>query len=205
MQPDWPSRADSSRSPRPLFTVGHSNHSFDHFAELLARHRIEAVSDVRSTPFSRRNPQFNQGALKTRLSAAGVSYVFLGRELGVRSTDPDHYVDGKVQYRALARERSFLDALERIRTGAETLRIALMCAERDPLDCHRTILVCRALRTADLDIQHILADGSLESGTAAERRLMAALNILPDMFHDEAECVERAYDTQADRIAYVWP
>ena len=110
-----------------------------------------------------------------------------------------------MQYSALAREPSFLDALERIRTGAETLRIALMCAERDPLDCHRTILVCRALRTAGLDIQHILPDGSLESGSAAEGRLMAALNILPDMFHDEAECVERAYDTQADRIAYVRP
>jgi uncharacterized protein (DUF488 family) len=205
MQPDWPSRADSSRSQRPLFTVGHSTHSFEHFADLLARHRIEAICDVRSTPFSRRNPQFNRNALETRLREAGRSYVFLGRELGVRSADPDHYVGGKVQYRSLAREPAFVGGLQRIRNGAGTLRIALMCAERDPIDCHRTILVCRALRAADLDIQHILADGSLESGSAAEERLMAALNILPDMFHDEAECVERAYDTQAERIAYVRP
>jgi uncharacterized protein (DUF488 family) len=203
MEADWPSRADPSRLPKPLFTVGHSTHSFEHFAGLLARHRIEAVGDVRSAPFSRRNPQFNRDALKTQLRAAGVSYVFLGREFGVRSANSDHYIDGKVQYRSLAREPAFLEGLQRVRTGAESLRIALMCAERDPLGCHRTILVCRALRTADLDIQHILADGTLESRGAAEARLMTALNIVPDMFHGEAECVERAYDTQADRIAYV--
>jgi hypothetical protein len=80
-----------------------------------------------------------------------------------------------------------------------------MCAERDPLACHRTILVCRALRAPDLDIQHILASGTLESGAAAEKRLMSTLNIVPDMFHGEADCIERAYDAQADRIAYVSP
>ena len=188
---------------KPLFTIGHSTHSFEQFAGLLARHRIEAVCDVRSAPFSRRNPQFNQDALKNELRAAGVSYVFLGRELGVRSANADHYVDGKVQYRSLAREPLFLEGLERVRRGAESLRIALMCAERDPLECHRTILVCRALRTADLDIKHILADGTVESRSATEQRLMDVLDIVPDMFHGEAACVERAYDTQADRIAYV--
>jgi uncharacterized protein (DUF488 family) len=190
---------------RTLFTVGHSTHSIGHFVGLLAGRRIEAVCDVRSAPFSRRNPQFNKEALKAQLSSAGISYVFLGRELGVRSANPDHYIDGKVQYRSLAQEPAFREGLQRIRTGAETLRIALMCAERDPLDCHRTILVCRALRAPDLDIQHILADGTLEGRAAAERRLMNRLSIAPDMFHGEADCIERAYDSQADRIAYVRP
>jgi uncharacterized protein (DUF488 family) len=191
--------------PRTLFTVGHSTHSIAHFVGLLAGQQIEAVCDVRSAPFSRRNPQFNKEPLQAQLRSAGVSYVFLGRELGVRSANPAHYLEGKVQYRLLAQEPSFHEALQRIRTGAATLRVALMCAERDPLACHRTILVCRALRAPDLDIQHILTDGTLESRAAAELRLMAMLNIVPDMFHDEADCIERAYDAQADRIAYVRP
>lgn len=187
---------------RPLFTIGHSNHSFETFAALLAAHNIEAVCDVRSMPASRRNPQFNQESLMARLRAAGISYVFFGEELGARSPCAHVYVDDKVQYRLLAREPGFQHALQRIRTGSLTLRLALMCAERDPLDCHRTILVCRALRGPDLDIRHILADGTLEGHAALEERLMQRLGIGPDLFHDAAACIERAYDAQGERIAY---
>jgi uncharacterized protein (DUF488 family) len=186
-----------------LFTIGHSTHSLEYFLSLLAKHRIEAICDVRSIPYSQHNPQFNREQLKERLRAVGVAYVFLGKELGARSGNSDSYIHGKVQYNHLAQEPSFQEGLKRVRTGIETLRIALMCAERDPLACHRTILVCRKLRSVGLQIEHILGDGTIETNTEAEKRLMSIVNILPDMFHSEQDCIEQAYDRQADSIAYV--
>ena len=188
-----------------LFTIGHSTHRLEHFIGLLAQHRVEAVCDVRSVPYSRRNPQFDREPLKHRLQAMNVSYVFLGKELGARSDKSACYIDGKVQYNYLVHEPLFAQGLSRLRNGMSRYRIALMCAERDPLTCHRTILVCRELRAPDLSIEHILADGGIESHAAAEQRLMSMLNIRPDMLHGERDCIEQAYETQASHIAYVKP
>jgi uncharacterized protein (DUF488 family) len=185
-----------------VFTIGHSNHSFETLAGLLAAHGIQAVCDVRSIPASRRNPQFNRERLAAALQQKGTDYLFFGKELGARSPCAHLYVGDKVQYSLLAREPAFLHALQRIRSGAQTLRLALMCAERDPVDCHRAILVCRELRSPDLDIRHILADGTLETHADLEARLMRTLKIVPDLWHDTAACIERAYDVQAERIAF---
>jgi uncharacterized protein (DUF488 family) len=190
---------------RTLFTIGHSTHTIDHFLGLLKRHQIGAVCDVRSTPYSQRNPQFNREPIKEALQDVGLAYVFLGKELGARSDNPACYIKGKVQYSHLAAEPIFREGLRRLQDGIERYRVALMCAERDPLTCHRTILVCRALRSPGLTIEHILADGSIETNQAAEMRLMSILNIQPDMIHDELECIERAYESQANHIAYVIP
>jgi uncharacterized protein (DUF488 family) len=190
---------------RTLFTIGHSTHSLEHFLSLLVKHRIEAVSDVRSTPYSQRNPQFNREPLKLALQKAHIEYVFLGRELGARSDNPACYIDHKVQYNYLVDEPIFQEGLRRLQEGIGRYRVAIMCAERDPLTCHRTILVCRELRTPQLNIEHILADGSIETNREAEIRLMSMLNIQPDMIQDEHECIERAYENQANNIAYVIP
>jgi uncharacterized protein (DUF488 family) len=190
---------------RTLFTIGHSTHPFEHFLGLLRKHAIEAVCDVRSVPYSQRNPQFNREPLKETLREAGIAYVFLGKELGARSDNPGCYIEGKVQYNYLVDEPIFRAGLRRLREGIGRYRVALMCAERDPLTCHRTILVCRELRAPGLSIEHILADGSLETNYAAETRLMSMMNIQPDMIHDERECIERAYEAQANNIAYVIP
>ena len=186
-----------------LFTIGHSTHSAEYFVSLLRQHGIDAVCDVRSMPRSRFNPQFNAARLKESLRAAGLGYVFLGAELGARSANPACYMAGKVQYRSLAREPAFLEGIARLRTGIAQQRVALMCAEKDPLTCHRTILVCRELRSADLDIAHILADGSLETNEAAEQRLLCLLGVTADLLCGERESIELAYDKQASRIAYV--
>jgi uncharacterized protein (DUF488 family) len=190
---------------KTLYTVGHSTHALESFLGLLALHRIEALCDVRSVPYSQRNPQFNRDSLKGHLKAAGITYVFLGRELGARSDNPACYVDGKVQYNYLVDEPLFQQGVARVRKGIEDYRVALMCAERDPLTCHRTILVCRELREAGLDILHILSDGSIETNDAAERRLMFLLHIHPDMLTSEHDCIERAYDIQGGNIAYEIP
>jgi uncharacterized protein (DUF488 family) len=187
---------------KDLYTVGHSTHSLEYFTELLQRNAIEAICDVRSVPYSRHSPQFNRENLRHALRASSVEYVFLGKQLGARSDNPKCYIDGKVVYNYLVDEPSFQEGLRRVKRGLESYRVALMCAERDPLTCHRTILVCRELRSPDININHILADGRTESNSQAEKRLMSTLGIVPDMFESEQRCVDRAYDLQATRIAY---
>jgi uncharacterized protein (DUF488 family) len=188
---------------KKLYTIGHSTHSLEYFISLLKGHGVEAVCDVRSVPYSQYNPQFNRAPLTKELQRAQILYGFMGKELGARSDNPACYIDGKVQYSCLAEESNFLNGLQRIRSGLNSYRVALMCAERDPLMCHRTILVCRKLRSADLNIQHILADGCLETNEAAERRLVTMMNVRPDMLNSEPDCIELAYDKQASVIAYV--
>jgi len=188
-----------------LLTIGHSTHTLEHFAELLKKHNVQAVCDVRSVPFSRHNPQFNRGPISQELKRLGIYYGFMGRELGARSDNPNCYIEGKVQYKYLAKEPLFLKGLRRVKNGLNTYRVAVMCAERDPLTCHRTILVCRELRSPDLSIEHILADGSIETNEAAEKRLMSMLNLSPDMLNSERDCIESAYDKQANMIAYEKP
>ena len=128
-----------------VFTIGHSNHSPEAFLALLSNHGVTAVADVRSAPFSRFCPQFNRDPLRAALNERGIRYTFLGQELGGRSADPSHYRDGRIRYELVARTSRFRDGVDRVVAGAARYRIALMCAEKEPLDCHRTLLVAPAL------------------------------------------------------------
>jgi uncharacterized protein (DUF488 family) len=188
-----------------IYTIGHSNHPIERFLGLLQPHGITAVADVRSTPYSRFNPQFRREKLQAALAAVGIQYVFLGQELGARSQDPACYdSDGRVSYAKLATTELFRKGIARLRTGMADHRISLMCAEREPLDCHRTILVARELVREGLAVTHILGDGSLESHEHVLQRLASALKLArSDLFSDSAALVEQAYDLQAARIAYV--
>ena len=80
-----------------VYTIGHSTHSIEKLIELLKQQSISAVSDVRSRPYSRMNPQFNRESLKQALRTANIQYVFLGKELGARSEDRRCYRNGQVQ------------------------------------------------------------------------------------------------------------
>src|ERR1035441_230157 len=155
-----------------VFTIGHSNYPIEHFLALLRQHEISAVADVRSSPFSRLNPQFNRGLLKQVLGESGIAYVFLGQELGARPTDPSCYEAGRVQYARLAQTQSFREGLRRVTEGAQRFRLALLCAEKEPLACHRTLLVARELEKDDVEVVHIHADGQLESHQDAMNRLL---------------------------------
>lgn len=187
-----------------IFTIGHSTHPIGRFIELLQQHGVTAVADVRSSPYSRFNPQFNRKALTASLHEAGIGYVFLGDELGARSKDPCCYENGRVSYEKLAQTDLFKNGLERVETGSSTHTIALMCAEKEPLSCHRTILVTRELENRGLPVAHILDDGSIEPHQAAMSRLIQQLHLPEhDMFRSDTEQFEEAYKIQAQRIAYV--
>jgi uncharacterized protein (DUF488 family) len=186
-----------------VYTIGHSTHSIGRFVELLRQHSVTAVCDVRSRPYSRVNPQFNRETLKEALANASIKYVFLGEELGARTDDRSCYCNGKVQYDLLAKTDLFKKGIDRVKKGAHEYRLALMCAEKEPLDCHRTILVSRILSEGGMTIRHILADGRIEEHSHALKRLIGMLRVpSSDMFRSEEAVIKDAYAKQGQQIAY---
>lgn len=195
-------------SPRPLvvYTVGHSTLLLTDFVRILVDNEITALADVRSSPYSGFNPQFNKEKLGNELSARNIMYVFIGNKLGARSADPACYKDGQVQFDRLAETTAFKNGIERIEKGASRYRIALMCAERDPLECHRTILVARELEKNDMEIRHILSSGQIESHEDAMDRLIGMHGLdNGDLFRSREEIKNEAFDKQAKVIAYIKP
>ena len=186
-----------------MLTIGHSNHSLETFVALLQQHGVSALADVRSAPYSRFNPQFNRKALEGSLKGIGIKYAFLGRALGGRPDDPSCYENGRVRYDRLARTPLFREGLERVVEGAGRERIALMCAEKEPLDCHRTILVGRSLVGRGVAVAHILADGSLEPHDETMSRLLDSMG-LPrgDLLQSREQLIEEALAHRERRIAY---
>jgi uncharacterized protein (DUF488 family) len=185
-----------------LYTVGHSNHAGLRFIDLLQGAEIGCVADVRSTPFSRRNPQFSQKALAASLKDAGIEYWFLGDTLGARPKDPDCYEGGKVSYARIAATSSFQDAIGALIEASHAKRIAVMCAEKEPLECHRTLLVGRALVQRGAELRHILADGRIEPHLDLEARLLRLAKETVDLLNDRDAALARAYDRQGRRMAY---
>ena len=194
--------ADSSQ--HRLFTIGHSTHSVEALLDMLQRHDITAVADVRSSPYSQYNYQFNRESFQADLKKVGIQYVYLGSKLGPRSDDPCCWENGKASYKRIAETSAFQEGLNRLRKGLGTYRIALLCAEKDPTGCHRMILVCRHIRGRYPDIQHIREDGTLEAHAAAENRLLKLFDLTPggDLLNSHEELLEIAYDKQGDKIAY---
>jgi uncharacterized protein (DUF488 family) len=183
-----------------LFTIGHSTHPIERFLELLRLQSVQAVADVRSKPFSRWAPQFNRDRLEKSLREAGIHYVFLGDELGARRIEPEVYVDGVARYERISETASFKQGLDRVRKGLDHFPLALVCREKDPLDCHRTILVCRHLRH-EAEITHIHSDGSIETHANAEIRLVSEEKISRDLFSSR-NFTEKAYEKRGEKIAY---
>ena len=195
--------SETQNTMNRIYTVGHSNQEIGKFIQILMKHNINAVYDVRSMPYSRSVPQFNQGSIKKYLERTGIEYVYLGKELGPFSKDPNCCVDGIVQYNLLAQTRAFRDGLSRIKNDFQIYNLAIMCAEKEPAECHRMILVCRHLRGEDIEIKHILEDGNLEDNRYTERRLIESLKIsdlIP--FGEIEDPVERAYEEMGKRNAF---
>ena len=189
-----------------LYTIGHSTHTAKKMVDLLRLHGITAIADVRSSPYSRMNPQFSRDSFSGLLTACKIAYVFLGRELGARSTDRSCYSQGKVQYDLLARTHLFQAGLDRVIHGMKTHRVALLCAEKDPLTCHRAILVCRHLVTRGVVVRHVLEDGRIENHEEALSRLLAEHGLPErDLFSNRSEMIEQAYSERGDKISYADP
>lgn len=168
--------------PKTIYTIGHSNHPLGHFLSLLKDAGITAVADVRSKPYSRRNPQFNREPLKDALKAQGIAYVPMDDQLGGQPKDPSLWRGARPDYERIARSPAFCEGLDRIEKGSADQNIALMCAEHAPLDCHRCLLVARELKQRGTPVVHILRDGTLQPHDETEQDLLKWAKIAEDMF-----------------------
>ncbi|MEW4526968.1 DUF488 domain-containing protein [Maioricimonas sp. JC845] len=192
-------------SKQTLWTIGHSTRDLDGFLGLLQANGVTAVADVRSHPYSKLVPHFDRETLAASLKACDISYVFLGEELGARREEDCCYVDGRAEYDLIRRTPAFQAGLQRVRKGMHRYDIALMCAERDPLTCHRSILIARSL-CGEFDVRHIVDSGVVESQGEVERRLLRIWGLEGrSLFGDDAELLDEAYQRQAREIAYVRP
>ena len=189
-------------------TIGRSTHPAPEFIDLLQRHGVAALADVRAIPYSRFNRQFNRETLSDSLDACGIVYVFLGRELGGRSQDPGYYDFGRISYERLGRTVSFQKGLDCGAEGANGFRIALMCAEREPLECHRCLLVAPALEARGVSVDHIHSNGVLESHGNAMGRLLVMYGLQDSLQSQRlfprplAERTTEAIARQARRFAH---
>lgn len=162
-----------------LLTIGHSNHTAERFAELLSSAEVEVVVDVRSWPRSRYADWADHTRLPDLLHKQRCRYVYLGNELGGRPEESDCYdAAGHVLYGRVARRPLFREGLERLRAGMSTYRVAAMCSEEDPTDCHRRLLVAKVLMESGFAVSHIRGDGRIES----ERGVVPHAN---NLFDDE--------------------
>jgi uncharacterized protein (DUF488 family) len=173
MKPDNSADQLTTMPSFDLFSIGHSNVPAERFLAMLQNAGVDAVADVRTVPYSRRFPWFSQKALAASLSAAGIGYAAMGDTLGGRPGDDSLYRDGAADYEAMTALPEYHAGLSRLRDAAARSRVCVMCAEREPLDCHRCLLVARSLAERGLAIGHILHDGAVEPHAATERRLLA--------------------------------
>ena len=163
-----------SSNSAAVFTIGHSNLELADFLEALVAHRIRTLCDVRSRPGSFRHPQFNREPLEAGLRSANMQYVFLGDSLGGRPADPHVYRDGGVvDYVARRKAADFSVGIDRALEYLQTGNVVLMCAEEDPLQCHRFLMICPALIERAITPLHIRKGAALESQREAEDRLLA--------------------------------
>lgn len=195
-------------SSNPIFTIGHSNLEPARFLALLASVKVQVVADVRSVPQSARFPQFSRTVLENILGDANLGYVFLGEELGGRPDDPAAYNDdGRVNYRARRQSYAFKSGIDQLLKLAQEKGVVMLCAEEDPLDCHRFLMVSPELVAAGAPPAHLRKDGSVETQEAVEERLLAAhgfAGVAANTLFPEArtEALEKAYELQAQRAAF---
>jgi uncharacterized protein (DUF488 family) len=189
-----------------LFTIGYSGLESRSFAELLLSNFVDVVCDVRSTPYSTYKPDFSRVPFRAFLNTYGIKYVFMGEQLGARPKDRSCYKDGQATYDAISKSSFFKDGLHRLRNGTKELNLAMVCSERDPIECHRAVLVCRNLPDLHDIISHIHTDGSIETQEQFDERLVRHYNLAPPPLlsqpGDWDKSVALAYEKQGNAIAY---
>jgi uncharacterized protein (DUF488 family) len=186
-----------------VLTIGHSTLSYEQFLKRLRDAGVTAIADVRSSPFSRYFPHFNQSALHEDLRQDGIAYVFLGAELGGRPTEKELFCEGVADYEKMARTDTFAKGLKRVIAGAQKFKIALMCSEHNPLDCHRCLLVGRALNEAGVVVKHILSNGRISAHSDIEGQLLDLTGRMEDeLFSHPEERLALAYRQRAMKVAY---
>lgn len=188
-----------------IYTIGHSNYEIDDFLKIASSYGIDFIVDVRSSPYSKYCPQFNKKIIKNALSNAGIKYLFLGKELGARPNDSSSYYGGRVQFEHLRNTELFKQGIAKLKDGEnKECVLAIMCSEKSPIDCHRTILISRILKEDGVDVMHIISDTEVIDQSQIEEQLQKKFKLDPLLFDTENAAQERiagAYKKQEEQIA----
>ena len=157
----------------PIYTIGHGHRKQEDFLALLKSYSIEFLIDVRSQPFSKFSPQFNQHEIKSFLENNEIKYVFMGETLGGRPKDNSCYdYEGKVDYEAVKNKEFFINGIDRLKTAySKNIVIAIMCSESNPCECHRSKLIGRVLFTEKITLMHIDEKGKLKDQSSVINEL----------------------------------
>jgi len=191
---------------RIMYSVGHSNHEADKFVKILQGFSIDVVVDVRSTPYSKYCPQFNKDTIQQVLKSSGIKYLFLGKELGARPNDQTCYVDTKkVSFNELRSSECFQQGISRLLDGIEKHNIAIMCSEKEPINCHRAILISRVLTDKGISVKHILSETESLDQKDLEVKLLKKFEIEKTLFGTSSSRqsdIDEAYKKQENLICY---
>ncbi|WP_449649198.1 DUF488 domain-containing protein [Rahnella aceris] len=168
-----------------IFSIGHGNRKIEDFIFLLNEHEVEFVIDVRSKPRSRFHPHFNKDTLELHLRNHGIKYVFMGHLLGGIPSDKTCYDDdGHVNYEKIKTKDFFLEGINRIKTAYEKkIKVACMCSELEPCDCHRSKLIGEALKDKNIEILHIGKKGDIKNQKDIMNEILGSRSL--DLFSDE--------------------
>jgi len=184
-----------------VFTIGHSNHSIELLLSLLQKHNINCLIDVRSVPASSYNPQFNKDSFESCLLQNNIQYMHFGMEFGARHDD-ENYLDetGIVDFESFRKSYQFQDGIERLERGIlKGYRIALMCSEGEPLECHRFSMISVYLENINIKVKHIMKNASIKLHKELEKELLKKYEKklpVPDLFNqniDSNDQLKRAY------------
>jgi uncharacterized protein (DUF488 family) len=157
-----------------VFTLGHSTHDIESFIDLLSKYDITCLIDVRSAPYSRIAPQFNKETLSSTLKDRNILYVHFEKEFGARHTKPSLLdEEGKVDFDKVRATAEFQQGIERLKKSLQLgYKVALMCSEANPFDCHRFSMISYQLAREGMQVRHILADGTVLENRALEEQLL---------------------------------
>jgi uncharacterized protein (DUF488 family) len=187
-----------------IYTIGSSTHTAEEFISLLKKYKINAVADVRSVPYSQHTPQYNREVLINILKGKSIYYLDFSKEFGARRKENDAYSNNRVDFKKVIELPDFIKGIERIDTGIlRGYNIALLCTEKNPLDCHRFSLVSKALISKlDVNVDHILFDGEILSQCDLEKKMLYDFGLENDFFTEYKTRLENAYEKISGKVAY---
>jgi uncharacterized protein (DUF488 family) len=143
------------------------------FISLLRNYNINGVIDVRSNPNSKFHEEFNKKNIESELKIRSIIYRNYQDEFGARQLNTAFYSDGYLNFRTFSNSKIFMSGISKVIAGTNAgYTIVLMCAEKDPVNCHRNIMVARKLHEMGYEIRNLLSDGTYELQTDLEMRLV---------------------------------
>lgn len=186
-----------------IYTTGYAGHTIPSLVQLLQAIGITVLADVRSTPFSGRRPEMDKPALMQALRDGGMRYIFMGEQLGGRPRNPKLYRAGKIDPQALLAHEGYKTGVARLIAGAAEHTICLLCAERDPISCHRGLYIAESLQEAGMQVRHLIGGEQPEDHQATRARMAELVNMEhADLFASENARLTMAIEHMREKIAF---